>query len=1245
MTEKKKRSMSNKPSDVPPKHPRTSSIDSSQESQMGAYREETDSSPSSDILRRIFAGASSLTGSKLTRLVADLSSENETSVISALSEMNEVFLMAPEGGVLGFPVKNGVPALLALMEEEDISRSVLAARVLGGAIESVPAFGTELSKERLDDLVRIFSNTANIELAEVLIGVFNKLISTASNQAQPAIAWLVLVSGGVHALLSKVEFFSSYYQDQAFGVVKNIIKSAGLVNDDCEEDFCEEIDLLADLLDSRIQQNYKSNDIVESILALLNICKRSEIVKPMSHKLIPVVSKILLSGKATNTITVMLMEILSLQPRDALLELLKDEEISKFLVLNCSRNQNLLYNLLPVLRVRADGRLESEKGEKEALTFAREISTSLKSNEMLFLFSQVTLTLSGEETEIETATEVLIRSAIRLVRGDGQLNIGLVLCAVNLVSLRFERLACVSRGSKASTAPCSPTFTDSKIAFVETFRREGGLMAVEALLGAIPKGKSKSWESVVRKSLSDLFTYAKDCKSIQKPKPSDTVHELAQLTAFEWLSEDKARKLLTRLHDKVFLNDLTNDDTSKRILNVLCTCIDRVVSSAQPSLSTFDGDIKTLSKPLRFRIHRDGHVFSILANPFSKVEDLMTNLRDDFDIAEHENLYFQNCMLNSDAILLPALAAVLKSSITESLPKQKTSVKIVSFPCDLMEAPIIQIGPMKAESSVFNLLFNTHSFDIYFESFDTELDQDSEDDETSEDLPESSNAKLPSKLKSVDRDTYVSDSVQTIINQFILFESEDSDLAHLLFSVKALLALRPSLIDNVSLPYVSAKATELLSCPFRAAVCLQPDWLVMILTLTPFLLPLEGRRFWFNCMSVSLPLTLGIEKRQAKQKLLVNRTQIVIGAAQAMTMNVQSGKGCLEIGFKGDVGTGTGPTNEFYALVASSLTQEKTGLFKKDSQGLLFPTVASISAEDYMKFNEQPELVSGSLILPHNILGVWKMLGRLTARCLLDSRLLDLELHPVFWDLFKIIKKDEVSFCCSDALRELDPVLQKSLTSLRSLGAGELAGLGIDTKTLPGSNFKLSGIKGKTLTRGNLESYISEVTSVHVLHGVYWQVYMFKEGFNDLLDSDMLYIFTSSEISSLFVGGSLHSEEHWSSENIQSSFVAAHGYSKDSSIFVYLSEVLSEMTITERMSFVRFITGARSLPRGGFASLSPPLTVVRTVVDKGSNIDAFLPSVMTCANFLKIPDYSSKQVLHKQLLRAIKDGLGSFDLS
>ncbi|KAJ1486133.1 hypothetical protein T484DRAFT_1790789, partial [Baffinella frigidus] len=55
--------------------------------------------------------------------------------------------------------------------------------------------------------------------------------------------------------------------------------------------------------------------------------------------------------------------------------------------------------------------------------------------------------------------------------------------------------------------------------------------------------------------------------------------------------------------------------------------------------------------------------------------------------------------------------------------------------------------------------------------------------------------------------------------------------------------------------------------------------------------------------------------------------------------------------------------------------------------------------------------------------------------------------------------------------------------------------------------------------------------------------------------------------------------------------------------------------------------------------------VVRKEAESPLTPDDYLPSVMTCANYLKLPEYSSEENLRKQLKFAIQEGQLSFLLS
>ena len=54
------------------------------------------------------------------------------------------------------------------------------------------------------------------------------------------------------------------------------------------------------------------------------------------------------------------------------------------------------------------------------------------------------------------------------------------------------------------------------------------------------------------------------------------------------------------------------------------------------------------------------------------------------------------------------------------------------------------------------------------------------------------------------------------------------------------------------------------------------------------------------------------------------------------------------------------------------------------------------------------------------------------------------------------------------------------------------------------------------------------------------------------------------------------------------------------------------------------------------------MTVVRKDVHPP---DHYLPSVLTCANYIKLPDYSSQEVLREKLWLAVNEGHSCFHLS
>jgi E3 ubiquitin-protein ligase TRIP12 len=129
------------------------------------------------------------------------------------------------------------------------------------------------------------------------------------------------------------------------------------------------------------------------------------------------------------------------------------------------------------------------------------------------------------------------------------------------------------------------------------------------------------------------------------------------------------------------------------------------------------------------------------------------------------------------------------------------------------------------------------------------------------------------------------------------------------------------------------------------------------------------------------------------------------------------------------------------------------------------------------------------------------------------------------------------------------------------------------------------------------------------------------------------------------------------------SIKADHGFNMDSKSVKNLLQTMSELTLAERRDFLQFTTGSPKLPIGGtflrenlavfriltsktgFKALTPMFTVVCKPSESPYTSDDYLPSVMTCVNYLKLPDYSELDVMRRRMNTAIKEGQGAFHLS
>lgn len=490
---------------------------------------------------------------------------------------------------------------------------------------------------------------------------------------------------------------------------------------------------------------------------------------------------------------------------------------------------------------------------------------------------------------------------------------------------------------------------------------------------------------------------------------------------------------------------------------------------------------------------------------------------------------------------------------------------------------------------------------------------------------------------------------------------------------------------------LTAKANRQLQDPLVIMTGNLPPWLPQIAYVCPFLFPFETRQLLFYAVSFdrdralqrlmdsspelnSVDSSERVTPRLERRKRTVSRDDI-LKQAEAVISDLASSRAMLEIQYENEVGTGLGPTLEFYALVSRELQKADLELWRGETV-----TVEERTEDNPGKSVKYVNASNGlyPLPVPRNMKSAhmtklrnkFRFLGKFMAKAVMDSRMLDLGLHPC---VYKWLLNEEWSLGLGD-VASLDPAVGQTLDRLHStvlhkrrviaqaeqegisgselqarLDALTVDGVSVEdlalTFTLPGYpniEFRKGG-SDIAVTINNLDQYVQLVIEWLVREGVRRQMEALREGFECVFPLTQLHVFYPEELEQLFCGSSDSSQ--WDMKQLAECCRPDHGYTHNSKAVQFLLQILSEYNPAQQRSFLQFVTGSPRLPVGGFRSLTPALTIVRKTCEAGENPDDFLPSVMTCVNYLKLPDYSSIEIMRAKMGIAAREGQHSFHLS
>ncbi len=416
---------------------------------------------------------------------------------------------------------------------------------------------------------------------------------------------------------------------------------------------------------------------------------------------------------------------------------------------------------------------------------------------------------------------------------------------------------------------------------------------------------------------------------------------------------------------------------------------------------------------------------------------------------------------------------------------------------------------------------------------------------------------------------------------------------------------------------LTAKMNRQLEEPLIVASNCLPSWSEDLARLFPFLFPFETRHLFLQSTSFGYSRSMmrwqsaqsenddrrdrrrderPLMGRLQRQKVRISRTRILESALKVMEMYGGS-PSVLEVEYFEEVGTGLGPTLEFYSTVSKEFSKKKLKMWRENESNDhdeyafgklgLFP--APMSAE-------KAESEAGK-----KLLHLFKMLGNFVARSMLDSRIIDVSFNQTFFRLanetirtptialVKTVDHDLANslaqvkqFVVAKAQIEEDPHLSAvhkahAMQDFCVQGA-RIEDLMLDF-TLPGypAIELIQNGSNTPVTTDNVGLYVDRVLDMTLGAGVAKQIEAFKSGFAQVFSYSSLRAFTADELIMLF--GRV--EEDWSLETLMDSIKADHGFNMDSKSVKNLLQTMSELTPTQRRDFLQFVTGSPKLPIGG----------------------------------------------------------------
>lgn len=293
------------------------------------------------------------------------------------------------------------------------------------------------------------------------------------------------------------------------------------------------------------------------------------------------------------------------------------------------------------------------------------------------------------------------------------------------------------------------------------------------------------------------------------------------------------------------------------------------------------------------------------------------------------------------------------------------------------------------------------------------------------------------------------------------------------------------------------------------------------------------------------------------------------------------------------------------------------GFFKVSHEGLLYP-------------NPQIRLITSDHALHY------RFLGRMLGKAMFENLLVELPLAGFFLKKFISRAGGKVDI---NHLSSLDPELYKNLLFLKHHPSISELSLNFTVVNNDFGEAQVIELKENghniNVTATNREEFIHRMADYRLNKQMGPLCHSFIQGLGSVIPLEWLQMFNEREIQVLVSGAQVPINI----EDLKLHTTYSGVFNNEHESIDHFWKVVSSFSEDEKNKLLKFVTSCSRPPLLGFKELYPKFNIHSAGED-----DERLPTASTCMNMLKLPVYSSADVLRNRLLYAIKSNAG-FELS